>query len=257
LSVFSIRAAQEAHVMPPIDSSTVRAGAAGRGSVTGVAVAMTSTSSQGLYCNWVSGKNDARIASAADQSRDGIGRLAYLQVCLGAALLHGLGHAVSEVLLEQLQGERLECLGGGGDLREDVDAVLVLLDHPLQAPDLALDAAQSPEVTVLLLYIARCRAARARVHTTLTGLPLPRITGSMSRIPPSGMQHEASPRVGGGMVLRFRWRPRRAMNHPSFSTALAYCARSAPQPPPPLIESRMPSPPTSRWSRRCSSSTVV
>ena len=41
LSFFSIRAAQEAHVMPPIDSSTVQAGAAGRVPMTGVPVAMT------------------------------------------------------------------------------------------------------------------------------------------------------------------------------------------------------------------------
>src|SRR4029453_1343759 len=52
LSVFPTRAAQEAHVMPPIDNSTVRAGAAGRVSVTGIPVAMTSTSSQGVVSQW-------------------------------------------------------------------------------------------------------------------------------------------------------------------------------------------------------------
>jgi hypothetical protein len=45
------------------------------------------------------------------------------------------------VFLQQRQGERLQRLGRGGDLGQHVDAVLVVLDHPLQAPDLSLDAA--------------------------------------------------------------------------------------------------------------------
>src|SRR6266540_3716374 len=49
--------------------------------------------------------------------------------------------AAAQVLAEQLHRERLQRPGGGGDLGEDVDAVLVLLDHPLQPADLALDAA--------------------------------------------------------------------------------------------------------------------
>ena len=42
----------------------------------------------------------------------------------------------------------------GGDLGEDVDAVLLLVDHPLQAARLALDATQPPEVVVLLMDVA-------------------------------------------------------------------------------------------------------
>ena len=41
----------------------------------------------------------------------------------------------------------------GGDLGEYVDAVDVLFDHPLQAPDLALDPAQPLQVLVLLLGV--------------------------------------------------------------------------------------------------------
>jgi hypothetical protein len=37
------------------------------------------------------------------------------------------------------------------DLREDVDAVLLLLDHPLQSADLALDATQPLEDLVLVV----------------------------------------------------------------------------------------------------------
>ena len=62
---------------------------------------------------------------------------------------------VDEVLVEQFEGERLQRLRGRRDLREDVDAVLVLFDHPLQPADLALDAAQPLEVRVLLPAVAR------------------------------------------------------------------------------------------------------
>ena len=52
------------------------------------------------------------------------------------------------VLLDQAQADAVERLGGGGDLGEHVDAVLVLLDHPLDPADLALDAAKAAEVVV-------------------------------------------------------------------------------------------------------------
>jgi hypothetical protein len=57
---------------------------------------------------------------------------------------------VRQVLVQQFQRERLQRLGRGGHLGQDVDAVLVLLDHPLQAPDLPLDPAQPLEVAGLL-----------------------------------------------------------------------------------------------------------
>src|SRR6476620_4266171 len=53
----------------------------------------------------------------------------------------------------QLEGERLQRLGGGRHLGEDVDAVLVLLNHPLQAADLALDPPQPLEVAVLVVAV--------------------------------------------------------------------------------------------------------
>src|SRR5215475_14978563 len=87
--------------------------------------------------------------SAAYEAGDRVGRLADLLLGLGAAPLRGLDHAVGQVLLEQLQGEGLQRLRGGRDLSEDVDAVLVLVYHPLQAADLALDPAQPLEVAVL------------------------------------------------------------------------------------------------------------
>jgi hypothetical protein len=61
---------------------------------------------------------------------------------------------VTEVLIEQRERDRLQCLGGRGDLGEDVDAVLVLVDHPLQAADLPLDPPQPLEVVVLVVGVS-------------------------------------------------------------------------------------------------------
>ena len=72
-----------------------------------------------------------------------------------AALTHGVGHAVGEVVVEQLQGHRLEGLGRRGHLLQDVDAVPVLVHHALQAPDLALHPAQALLHGVLVVDVAR------------------------------------------------------------------------------------------------------
>src|SRR5262245_29910156 len=165
---------------------------------------------------------------------------------------------MAKVVFEEPDRHGPQRLGRRRYLRQDVDAVLVLLDHPLQAPDLALDPAQSLEVTVLLLYVARCRAARSRVHSTLTGLPLPGIPGSIHNTP--GWYVTRSQPPGGGLAWSLQFQvtdPEGRVDHSPASTALAKNARTALQPPPLLMESRMASPPTSRWSKRCSSSTVV
>ena len=54
--------------------------------------------------------------------------------------------AVVHVVFEQVDRDRIECGLDGRDLREDVDAVVTLRDHALQAADLALDAAQAREM---------------------------------------------------------------------------------------------------------------
>ena len=48
----------------------------------------------------------------------------------------------------------LQRLGGRRHLGEDVDAVHVLVDHPLQTSDLSFDPAQTLEVVVLVLAVA-------------------------------------------------------------------------------------------------------
>src|ERR1700689_2190737 len=77
-----------------------------------------------------------------------------------AALGQRLAHAVPEVLLEQAERDRLQGLGRRRHLSEDVDAVLVLLDHPLQAPYLALDAAQAPKIAAGVVGVTVHDASR-------------------------------------------------------------------------------------------------
>jgi hypothetical protein len=70
---------------------------------------------------------------------------------------------VPEVILEQAERDRLQRARRGGHLGQDVDAVLVLFDHLLQAADLTLDAAQPVEVLVLVLGVS--------VHSPLASTP--------------------------------------------------------------------------------------
>ena len=57
----------------------------------------------------------------------------------------GIGHAGADVPGEQELLDLLHRALHGGELEEDVHAVLVLLDHPLDALDLALDAAEATQ----------------------------------------------------------------------------------------------------------------
>ncbi len=49
----------------------------------------------------------------------------------GGPLCAASGGAAGEVRVERAEGERLQRVGGVGDVCEDVDAALVLLDSPL------------------------------------------------------------------------------------------------------------------------------
>src|SRR5688500_2698684 len=92
--------------------------------------------------------------SGADEAGDRLGRLAHLLVGLGAAGARRFDDAVAHVLLEQAEGDRLQRLRHRRDLRQDVDAVLLVLDHALKAAGLALDAAEPLEVVVLAADVA-------------------------------------------------------------------------------------------------------
>src|SRR3546814_16516806 len=56
---------------------------------------------------------------------------------------------MSDVLVEEPDGDGLEGFGDGADLGEDVDAVGVFVDHATDAADLAFDAVEALGVVVL------------------------------------------------------------------------------------------------------------
>src|SRR4051812_5310990 len=105
--------------------------------------------------------------SGTDEAGDGLGGLADLLLGLPTAGGRGLDQAVAHVLLEQAEGDRLESLRHGRDLGKDVDAVLLVLDHPLQTAGLALDPPQALEVVVLAVDVAVLMLFRARLLVDL------------------------------------------------------------------------------------------
>src|SRR5665647_1982013 len=93
--------------------------------------------------------------SSTDQPGDGLAGFVDLVVGDVTSDAHRILDAGTEVVVEERESERLERLGDCRDLGEDVDAVLVVVDHLLQAANLALDAAQPVEVRGLGLVSAR------------------------------------------------------------------------------------------------------
>src|SRR5207244_7897314 len=89
------------------------------------------------------GSASSARSAGAGEALDSLEELLGLRVRVGlVAGGEGAGHAVADVLVEDPEGERFEGGVDGGDLGEDVDAVAVLLDHPLDAADLAFDAVE-------------------------------------------------------------------------------------------------------------------
>ena len=83
--------------------------------------------------------------------------------CAASSGLHGVGDAVAEVVVEQLHGDALERPRRRGHLRQDVDAVRVVVDHPLEAADLALDAAETGEQALDVLGELCSAGVRCRI----------------------------------------------------------------------------------------------
>src|SRR5690606_2391312 len=88
--------------------------------------------------------------SAAHQTRDGLRGLGDLGIRLGVSGASRVDHAVPQVVVEEPYGDGVERALESADLREDVDAVLLLVDHARDASRLPLDAPQALEVAVLL-----------------------------------------------------------------------------------------------------------
>src|SRR5438034_272332 len=90
-----------------------------------------------------SSRNRSRSELTSPSSRKAVHRLQELPALLrrdvGVARGNRAGDAVVDVLVEDLEGEALERCRDGRDLRQDVDAVAVVLDHPLDSAHLALD----------------------------------------------------------------------------------------------------------------------
>jgi DNA-binding FrmR family transcriptional regulator len=61
---------------------------------------------------------------------------------------------VADVFFHQAQADGVQGLGHGRDLRQDVDAVLVFLDHPGNSPDLSLDPSEPAQIRVLVRRVA-------------------------------------------------------------------------------------------------------
>src|SRR4051794_17009569 len=61
---------------------------------------------------------------------------------------------MADVILENLQRDRLERRRRRADLREDVDAVALVLDHPLDPAHLSLDPVQPLDERVLLFHVS-------------------------------------------------------------------------------------------------------
>src|SRR4028119_2110429 len=72
-----------------------------------------------------------RSRSGPDEACDRIRGFLELRLSLGTADSYGIDHTVAEVLVQQAEGDRLQRLGHRRHLGEDVDAVLLLLNHPL------------------------------------------------------------------------------------------------------------------------------
>jgi len=97
------------------------------------------------------------MVSRSQQSFDGGDGFVDLVVAGVGVVGCGLADAVPEVGVEQTEPNALERLAHRGDLRQHVDAVLVVVDHPLQAAHLALDPAQPVPEVVLFHGVATHR----------------------------------------------------------------------------------------------------
>src|SRR6478672_7051463 len=83
-----------------------------------------------------------------------------VDVLVGISAFGGRPDAAADVVLEDEDRQRVDGRAQGGGLPEDVHAVLLTLDHPGDAPDLALHPRQSPDEESLVLGVAMPEVAR-------------------------------------------------------------------------------------------------
>jgi hypothetical protein len=85
-------------------------------------------------------------SSVPDEPGDRLGRLPQLLLRVRAARLDRSAPAEVEMVIWQAECDRLQCTRHCSDLGEDVDAVLLLVDHLVEASSLSLNPAQALDV---------------------------------------------------------------------------------------------------------------
>ena len=116
--------------------------------------------------SWITGRmpgwRQADRAAAADRPAerppDDVDDL--VDVLVGLAPLGGGPDAAADVVLEDQDRQRVDGRPERGGLLEDVDAVLLALDHPGDAADLALHPRQAADELGLVLRVAVAEMAR-------------------------------------------------------------------------------------------------
>src|SRR5687768_1121125 len=66
---------------------------------------------------------------------------------------------MADVVVQDAKRDAFERRRDGRDLRQDVDAVAIFLDHPLEAPHLALDPVQALDKRILVVPVRGHAAA--------------------------------------------------------------------------------------------------
>jgi len=99
------------------------------------------------------GRQDQTL-SGADEACDGGGGFGELSVGFCSIGAGGVDDAVFQVVVEEAERDALKGGGKRGDLGKDVDAVLLFIDHAVQATGLALDALERGKVAVLVADVA-------------------------------------------------------------------------------------------------------
>src|SRR5947209_4722600 len=75
-------------------------------------------------------------------------------VAIGLAVRGGGADAAGHVVLEDKNGERIDCRAQRAGLLEDVDAVFLALDHPRDPAHLALDSGEAANQLGLVAGVA-------------------------------------------------------------------------------------------------------
>jgi hypothetical protein len=102
-------------------------------------------------------------ASLADELEN---LIELLPLFLLRTALNGFGHTVLEMALEDAFLDLGQSTPDGVYLVQDVDAILAILDHPLDAPNLALDSPQGNQITVMtriLFHLKLCQFSKSRI----------------------------------------------------------------------------------------------